>query len=1388
MAGPRTFSLARPSEITISAGSDDDSDDEDYCDTAVSRGRRAQRAPQMRVREAHSEVPVTSRLFEIVIMRKHAKLSTCLQRLLLTMSTAERHVAIADILSFICECAGFKHSSISSEVVQAHDLCSGVASRKSSFSAMESDRRRRDYAPIIMEMSSPGGMKDMDISPDGLSEPYYSVMDGSVGRRPSSHAGGASPICDPHDPLSANHSPTHAFAGADPCESGFYDDDRDVRLTYDSFSWWSFREMFTSLPSGANYSDIVRHCSSQCTSHAIEPDTLFFPKNSDLFSDRRSRCLSRKFYQLCVERVAPLTRALDAQDGWVIGFGKHNWAYMLFKEFFQQLVLEAEAVCVGELLHALQWICALSMIGFRAVRQFALIACNDVVSSLLVKLNSLAKNERVFAKQLQVEIDMDQRTHERVHGRDSRVRVTVSKSSLELYKKLLLAQRGQRAILSFLKCLYDVNFASKMQDVLVDIRVSAAFSLGNNVLLNPQIFSSPAYVDFTYRLLPATDECTRLLLLRYLGLVERRLGEEEFGILLSLHESCVNSGLADSCEAIEALLLRDVHFNYDRSAVFSHRSEKLFLRLVESLSKNKNSTLGVLIASVFLPSVPIHGFSLVFQIRTDGLRSKYRNMLVPHPAVVGRQTKLVISDESTSKVRNFYQCFMELSRLAACIAATEAFVTNLVGSLWNHNHLFEDVAGIVRFLCQGGDVASVKARLDANCQQLLLHITLASFDHLLADATAFTEQQLEAVGTVISYAPVFLRLYRANASHMKTALQLLEQATALLHRTGLPLDGGLVNAVADVLKYLVDSDNGDEQTIDSIRLAVRCLYNVYAHSEEAKLNVASLYRVLSKQLSSESESGKNLLHCVMNLLHFFPLELDVPGILIPLIIKNLRAQAADERMLWCTIGYVLFEAELYRCVKTSQPSVDGAFGELRDVLLQSIAAVAHDSSSDFTLFVCFHSMASLVQISALAGGLEEVPHESELEMYRILLHFLQLVKPSHMRNAAAPPPGAAKGYTIADVYVAGYCESYFTMNPLDCVLSIVTLFTKVLSARLYCSGVSVLVLLQTISLCAPIAAAAEVYLRFLANFDDQILISLLLFAMIGLYESGARDCCAELRHRFVDTLMGKGAKTAVDRKKLSINALLLSGMRYALQGPSNWDFITELVELTKTFRSYEGHVNSTLLHAQVGALLTPIDVPEELRAKIFEFLQVVGLGSAITMRAMAGCQDIDGIDRCLNIIRRKCSHVDLVSLTGGAVARKERHQPSSTCIVTRQRPVKSIDRLVSSETRATSAGSPESHLDVSPIVVRTFTKSSVRALPPSVGMMRPRSTPGTKLDVDDDDVAESVEVEPDVLSESGEYQVSTATPITERSYGMRSTPSFGLLSPTSPLLSPIMFP
>ncbi|GIX64418.1 mitotic cohesin complex, putative [Babesia caballi] len=1379
-------------DVVPSSGSDDDTDDEDYSEAPIARRRHAPNQQERQVREDVSGVHVTSRLFEIVIMHKHVRLQTCLRRLLLTLNSEDRYIAIADILSFICECVGFRHSLISADLVEACDALPGVPGGKDL--AQEEQGAASSESPFHRDMQGERHYAD-----DTSRESFAGVNTAHVGsgdRREYRHALDLSPQYGTDSTAELRRSRRNSADSSSPRLPVSDDQASDLPLTYENFGWGSLREMFMSLPATATYSEIVRHCSAPSNQHVFDTDdSLFFPQISDLLANRRSQCLSTKFLRLCTDRVKRITTALDAEDGWTIGVGKRRIGFLRFKEFFQQLVLEADALCVGDLLHALQWVFALSLIGFREVRMFAVVACNDVVNSLLVKLESLAKNESVFRRQLQVEIEMDHASHENVHGRDSRVTLRVSKSSLELYKKLLLAQRAQRAILRFLKCMYNVNFASNLRDVLVDIRVASAFSLCTNVLLSPIVFSGPAYVDLVYRCLPSADETSCLLLLRYLGLVGRKLEEEELGILLALHETCTRDALFECCEVIEAMFLRDVQNNYDRGVVVKHRTEKPFLRLVDAMSTRKRPTLGVLIAAIYLPSLPIHHFTFAFHIRTDDLPPKHRNALVPHPAVVGMYKTLVVNEETGDKPDAFYQCFMELSQLAASISAKEAFVANLISSLWPYNYLYADVGGTVRFLCQGGDVESVKARLDENCQQLLLYITLASFEHLLRGANAFTDSQLDAVGTVLARAPVLLRLYRASAPHLKTALNLVEQATGFLSRTGLTLDKGLLPALQEAMLHLMEHGTSGEDERDAAWLGVRCLYNLYKSTDDAEKHVSILHRKACKRLLTPGELSRTTLYCALNLLHYFPLEQSVCGKMVGLIKGNLKASTGEERMLWCAIGYVLFEAELYNYVKASRSSQDAVAPELselcnlRDVSLRSLAWMAHDAQSDFLKFVSLCSMVSLVQNSALLCDIQEPPDEVQEEMFNVLHHFLSLVRPSQMRAPAAgssSPPSLdrqAKGITVADVCITGYSESNFLLNPLDSVLCVLERLTKAISGRQYFSGVSVLVLMQMMSACDPVVKAAGVYLRFLGHVDSQYLASMLLFAMIGLYESGARNLVCELSRRCLDHVMGPNDAVSVDCKRLSVDRMVLSGVRYALQGPSNWDFLTDLTEFVKFFKGYGGKLNGQLLQAQVGALMIPLDLSEELRGIVFLLLRTVGVQGAGALRAVAGCDDIDGVDSCLNAFRRKCGYVDFLRLAGGEAGRKRAQRPSSTCIVKRTRPGDPIPHLLSSETRASSEESTERGLDVSPIVARTFTKSNVRAFPPSVGMMKARPRVGAPLSPQS--VDDSLEFEPLEFHSSADVGV---TPSTERSYGVRSSPRFGRVSPGSSVLSPLMLP
>ncbi|GFE54681.1 hypothetical protein BaOVIS_020850 [Babesia ovis] len=1328
-----------------------DSDDEDYTDSSSPLRRKVRPSGELHVHEDRSSTHLTSRLFEIVIMRRHAKLSTCLQRLLLTLGSNERHMAIADILSFICECAGFRHSSISPNIIASpfgddNSLGLGKARRKPG--------RKNKPKPDITE------------------SPFHTVLDSTTPSSASDSVGGTTEEATTVPGSTAGN------------------------FSYNSFNWTSFLEMFSQLPTSATYDEIVKHTCARPEDAIDQSDSLLYlPEIGYKTANILPKCLSSKFLNLCLERVDGLTSALHTQDGWTIGFGKKNVAFLRFKEFFQQLVLEAEASSVGDLLHALQWIFALSLIGFRAVRQYAFIACNEIVASLLVKLNALSKNERVFKRQLEVELEMDQRTHERVHGRSTKVSLNVSKSSIEVYKKLLLAQRGQNAINAFVKCVFCVNFSTKLQDVLLDIRVSAAFSLVSNLLLCPKIFSETPYIHFVYHQLPTTDETTRLLLLRYLAMVDRRINEEQFGILLSVHAASMRDNMAKCCDAIEALFLRDIHQNFDCSVVAAHKNDKDFMALVNSLSRTSSTTLCVLVASLYMPSVRVSNYTTAFQASTDDLRSKYRNLLIPHPAVVGLQQTLRIHEDNLNDHEMFNRCFVELNNISTSVDNKNAFVSNMVVGLWHYNRVFTNVGNIIRYICQAGDIDVLSINIDETGQEMLLHMALASLEHMFNvqdEDTGFRDLQLDAVSAVTTHGALLLRLFQASRVHTRIVLNLLEIATAQLQRTGLPVATGLIGAVKECITQIISNMDQSEFTIDSLRLGIRVMYNVYTDEEESRLNVSELYNMLCGRMHNPQEANVVTLHCIITLLHYLPLEIESSLSLSVLIRRNLESLPDKNHLLWCGIGFVLFESELYKCVKTSRTSVDPAFCDLRDSILRAISGIINSAASDCIRFVCFSSIAALVQISALVN-LEDIPEGVDADLYRVMHYFLVQVRQVHARSMASngkivSSPIYKKGITISDVFINGNTEAHFRHNCLESLLCLNNMFMRSLSARLYCSGASVLLFLQLLSGCQAVCDQAGNYIRFLANFDEQILISLLLAALFGLYESNSRPLTAELGRRFVQQLVVK-QDVLVDHTKLNVDKLFIAILRYGVHAPSNWDFLPDCADLIKMLKHHGCVFNKQRIEAQIQPLVAALEPHTDIYQKASDFFEIVGINNQC--RITNATEDLEDIDRCVQIIRSKSTYLqfDAVIDTFG------RRKPGKPKVVKRPR-VKQHERTTTADTRASSEDSSNAQMELSPVLMRTFTKSHMNAYPPSVGILQ---QPSTDTEVPYQTLSGShgsldldyMEFDQMSVPKTNSAMLPVdpmATPTSEDSSGMRSTPNDAIDSYSSSVMSPLMLP
>ncbi|KAK1442779.1 hypothetical protein BgAZ_302970 [Babesia gibsoni] len=1357
-------------ELIVYSDETDDSDDEDYVAGTGQSQETKKLMQQLRVRNVDDETHVTSKLFETVIMRKHATLSTCIQRLYLTLTSGEPYVAIADVLSFVCECAGFRQSSIKPELLESFDKpkgSRGEAGLNKGKAALSDDDNLNEGDPSAQK-NGVNRRKGKLRKPSPLSISSYSDNgDTEEAARRESRNGGKNLARGGVDSMDEDGE-----------RSGFSSSHKPIpEISYDVFDWWYFRNTFASLPTEAVLSDIIEQSKTFMDPYKFDKDdSVILPDVKELLKNKQPKCIATKFTQLCMDRVKHMNTALEAQDGWTIGFGRRNSAFLRFKEFFQQLVLDAESKYLGELLFLLQWVLALSLNGFRAIRQFAHITCVEMVSSLMVKLEMLTKQKRVFSKQLQVEIELDQRTHERIHGKGSHLSSKVSKSTLELYKKLLLAQRGQVSIVRFLKCIYNVNVASKLRDVLVDIRITTIFSLSEYVLLNPIIFSDHHYLDLAYRLLPASDEVSRLLLLRFISLVDTKLTAEHLGILVVLHESCCDLGLTECCNIIESILLKDLHQSYEGSVVRKHCNEKGFLSIVKTLEKGTNHTLSVLISSVFLPSVQIDGFSLVFLIKTDDLPSKYRNMLIPHPEVAGQKKLINISDSSKGTM-DFTKCISELAKLLTQLNPQVSFTGNLISSIWKYSKAFSDVEDTIRLLCQGGDVTSLDARLDEERQKLLLYIAIASVERSTDNSGEISDKQKEAVKSVISYAPILLRLYKANQTHARAALQLISMATLLFSKAKIPLDKTVVTSLADTIIHLMETDSNSESSIDCMRLAVRCMYNLYSFSEETKKNVKRIYNMALPQLENEGDAMIITLHCVLNMLHYFPLELEMRSETIDAISRKIEANENTDRMLWCALGYVLYEAEIYKCIKKSQ-QLDPELSKFGGSLLGSLAAHVNTAVDDFQFFAGFCSMVSLVQISSLVNALEDIPEGVEQEMYNILHHFLVLAYTGSSKiptsNATSPVylENNKKGITVADVFITGHNNTNFVLNPLESVLCLIGLFTKVLFPRLYCSGVSVLILLQLTSSFSPIASAAGVYLRFLVNYDPHISSSLMLYDLIGLYESNSRELLHELCERFIDSILSKNSNIAVDPKKTNIDQMIVAGVQYALQCPSNWEFLDTMIELLRFFMNSGGIVNGTFMRTHIGQLISNSEPPMDVLEKLWHILNIIGMSQDdVGKKSASSRKDPDGVNRCLNIIRRLAKYVDFSELTKVTTTKKQQQTPSSTCIVKRKR--NAVTAQVTSEDYHSEYNTSESGmLEVSPIVVRTFTKSHFKELPPSIGMKNANSPSSTQLSLDLSQI--SADIQTLDYRDMAEFSQETSRPGDSAQYSS----SYDLTSPS----------
>nr|PVC53097.1 hypothetical protein MACL_00000273 [Theileria orientalis] len=409
---------------------------------SVSRKTKRKLDVQRETKDDTLSPPNTSRLFQIVIARKHARLSSCLQRTYLSLASDDKFVTIAEVLSFVCECAGFKPNLVNRRYLST-----------------DSEKKDSQSGTISSE------------------------------------------------------------------------------ITLDNFGWDSFRNCYLSLPSSVTYEDVLRY-----RDKPDPEDEAIYGKN---INSEDCDSISSLFYNMSNYRIRNLTKMLEGKEGWMIDLG--SVGFVRFCEFFNELVLQAETQYFKDLLELIQWVLALSLCPYRPIRLLSCVACNEMVSSLLAKLDTLRKDQVVLKKQLQVEAELDKR----MSGRLGKSAVSLSGSTLELYKRLTLVNTTCKVVSSFVKATFSINYSSKLFDVSQDIRMLSAYYMVVHYLINPSMYEHSLYVELVGRFVLNQDE-NLVLLLKYLLVYRGRIGHKVVDKLLAIYPNA----RGEANELIEFILLK----------------------------------------------------------------------------------------------------------------------------------------------------------------------------------------------------------------------------------------------------------------------------------------------------------------------------------------------------------------------------------------------------------------------------------------------------------------------------------------------------------------------------------------------------------------------------------------------------------------------------------------------------------------------------------------------------------------------------------------------------------------------------------------------------------------------------------------------------------------
>ncbi|AFZ81072.1 hypothetical protein BEWA_004800 [Theileria equi strain WA] len=1220
-------------EMIDESDSTDNSSDEDYREgdrLLPSRKRKMQRTFTT-TKKTKNESHNCSRLFEIVMMKKHAKLSSCLQRIYLTLSSSQKYTVIADVLSLICECAGFRQLSITSEDV---------------------------------EEESPSAESSVDID-------------------------------------------------------------------YDNFDWFSLHMYYTTLPESVTYENVCAPIEDR-----RDISVSIYPSISDLGKSKRGRSISSKFYSLCNERAKKISKCLVVENGWAIGFGGKNPAYLRFREFFRHLVANADLHHFKDLLLLLQWIFALSTCGYRSVRTLSCIACNEILVGLLLKLESISKDESVYTKQLSVEVALDKKTHERIHG-TSTSHISLTNSTIELWKRLKLANMTRFVIQSFSMIVFDVHFKSKLYDVLPDIRVITSYYLLNCLVLNKSMFSSIYHTTTAYAVLCDVDPCTRLLLLRYLFLSSE---DVNLDIISGIYHNLDHVDQY-ALQMVELLLLKHMSRLDDGSK--DKEYPVVLVNAVKTLSWRYSEYLSILFAKIFMPNISM-GIPQIPKLFTiEGLKQKYKNLLTIDSLLVSRYNSFAqniagfttgsllrydLDQQSTREeaLLGFISSFIDFTDRFTDVNA-DAFVYNLVKGFWSFSNIFYDIALMLKVLCRGGSL-SCNTTLEEKTQKSLLQIILVSFENMLKDPQKFDAELRSAVSVFTASLNTLFRLHRANVSNTLVILQLLEMVLVLVGKLGIRTTVDLVHTIAENIPDMLTGTH-----MVCVKPCVRSLSHIKTYESTIK-NIYTQY-IASIGPFEELKNAEYVSKFVMYLLHYFP-SLEIEDDFVKRVCNKLDIY--DQTYI--ALASSLFEAHIFKSIISKAGYLDDLYISLRNKLLSLLCSVDFKSHTHFDNFVLFSTICSLIQLTSLVitqiSSLEDMPASVEDVLSELALKFGSIGFKDRDTPSLVLSLKNTGSTTVLDSCIQ---EGYSVKKPIDMCTSIFYQVSSTFNAQIYSSVTSLLLLFQVGSTNAAIRKASIDYINFLQGLDNRLFFALLLHILIGLYETCNRDALEMFLDAFVPNITISGDNTQLE-------VMLHAGLLYVYSRESNWDFLQVMTSLVNIL-GYRGEKFTSRLITEATRTLA-LNIPG-----ISSF--TVLLYAEPTEGILESFEpEISSFNKCFDTIKGKIGGMKFTDLCNvfyqkprikniqksNKVTNEKQvndastefsHQSTPMVQFRSERPLETPRSVLEEFTIESTPGSIGNTCVESPVPIRTYSKKSHDYHPPSVGLRCKSITP---IELKDDDL------------------------------------------------------